>query len=181
MTRAIMTTAMAEQTCPKCGKQYYGIGCPYCDYPPVPPDPSLAQRTLIIGGAMLGVGLYVISRYFLISSSHRFEILAAGLLFTVAGFHCMAATRLYKEDGRLSALMGGLMLSGFAYLGLFAAFADGRVRGGIPFIPDSWNQHFGKFLFGVGGFGMAVWSLFAFYRAIKPKTKTDVTHTDDTH
>ena len=24
---------MALMTCPKCGKQYYGVGCPVCDYP----------------------------------------------------------------------------------------------------------------------------------------------------
>jgi hypothetical protein len=162
---------MAELICPKCGIKYYGVGCPTCDYPPVPPDKGLAQDTVLFGFIFLAMGLFIASIHFF---EHSFPFIAviAGLTFALAGFQVLAVPRLYKQDSRLSASVFGLLLAGMAYLCLFAAFSKGRVSGGIPFIlPDKWNQRFGHFVFGVIGCGIASWSLWLFYRVIKPPPK----------
>jgi len=161
---------MAELTCPKCGMKYYGIGCPNCDYPPVPPDKGLAQRSVIFGIIFIVWGLCIASRYFF-DRTFPFVGVVGGLIFALAGFQVIAAGRLYKVDTRPSALVCALLIGGMGYLCLFAAFSKGRVSGGIPFIPDSWNQHFGKFVFGAIGCALACWSLWLFFRFIKPPCK----------
>src|ERR1035441_9908385 len=54
---------MAEMTCPKCGKQYYGVGCTYCDYPPVPPGKQAARTSLLMGFVLLALGIYIAMRF----------------------------------------------------------------------------------------------------------------------
>src|SRR5437762_3024353 len=105
---------MAEMTCPKCGKPYCGVGCPYCDYPPVPPDKGLAKQRLSGGLIAILAGLYPIAIYFLEPKSHRLEILGVGLAFEFAGIQLVSVQRFYDENGRASALVSGLFLASFA-------------------------------------------------------------------
>ena len=162
---------MAELTCPKCGMKYYGMGCPNCDYPPVPPDKGLDRRNMLFSIGFLGFGLFIASLHFF-DRSFPFVGIIAGLILALAGLQAAAAGRLYKVESRVSALVCGLLLSGMAYLCLFVAFSKGRISGGIPLIlPDKWNQRLGHFLFGACGFGIACWSLWMFYRVVIPPPK----------
>jgi hypothetical protein len=58
-----------------------------------------------------------------------------------------------------------------ASLGFFAAFGPGEVEGGIPLLPEAWNQGLGRIAFGGGACFVAVYGLWWFYRAAKPCKK----------
>jgi hypothetical protein len=58
-----------------------------------------------------------------------------------------------------------------ASIGFFAAFAAGEVEGGIPFVPAAWNQAIGRIAFGSGACLTAAFSIWLFYRALKPCKK----------
>src|SRR6476659_2514849 len=141
---------MAEMTCPKCGTKYFGIGCPDCDYPPVPPDPNEAKRQLLFGIIIAAVGLWIVIQYFRIAVAHDLPVLAAGIIFSLVGIHLMAVPRLYRADSRLCALMGVFIAATFCWLACMMIISDKPFQSGIPFIPDSWNQNFAKTLVGIG-------------------------------
>ncbi len=162
---------MAELTCPKCSKQYYGIGCPYCDFPPVPPDPAAAQRRLLFGLVFIVIGLFVVALYFLDSTSHWSAVLAAGFVFGLAGIHMVSLQRFYDENGRASALVGGLLLVSFSYLCFIGAFSDRAHWTSVPFLPDTWSHALARTISGLFGAMLAAFSLRSFYLVIRPKTK----------
>lgn len=161
---------MAEITCPKCGKQYCGIGCPYCDYPPVPPDKRAAQTSLVMGFVVLLVGLYVAARFILDKSWHRLIVLDAGVVFALGGLQLLGVQLLYNAKGRISTLVGGLILAAFAYLCFYGAFSpDAHWSGGVPFIPQSWNQMLARTMSGLFGVMCTAFSLRSFYLLVNPK------------
>ncbi len=155
------------QTCSKCGKQFYGVGCPECDYPPSPEDPGRNKRNWIFGilfmASGIGVTVAVLTRP---HSEPTWPVVVAGLLFVLAGL-----TLVTNIKGRPAALLGCLIMAGLASLGFFAAFGPGDVGGGIPFLPSAWNQRLGRIAFGAGACLTAVCALLAFYQAVKPDKK----------
>jgi drug/metabolite transporter (DMT)-like permease len=159
---------MAELTCPKCGLKYYGVGCPNCDYPPVPPDPNEPKRNLFFGLMFATVGVAIIAQYFHVTQAHNLPVLAAGLIFALVGIHLTAVQRLYKPDSRASAFMGVLVTAAMCWLSLLIIFSDKPFEGGIPFIPDSWNQTFAKTLVGIGALILAAFTLRGIHLIIKP-------------
>ena len=163
---------MAEMTCSKCGKQYYGIGCPYCDYPPVPPDQRAAQISLLMGFVLLAVGIFIAARFIFDKSWHRLVVLDAGVAFALGGLQLVGVQLLYNEKGRISTLVGGLFLAAFSYLCLYGAFSpDAHWSGGIPFIPQSWNQMLARTISGLFGVMCVAFSLRSFYLLAKLKVK----------
>jgi len=90
----------------------------------------------------------------------------AGLIFLLGG---VGAVRGVK--GRMASALGGLICAGMASLGVFAACGRGEVEGGIPFLPASWNQGFGRIAFGGGACLTAAFGLWLFYVTVKPCKK----------
>jgi hypothetical protein len=162
---------MAEMTCPKCGKQYYGIGCPYCDYPPVPPNKALARRRFLFGLVFIAIGLCIVVSYFLDPKSHWSAYLAAGIVFSLGGIHMVLVQRLYDENSRASALAGGLLLALFSYLSFVGAFSARAHWTTFPLIPPEWSHGLARTLSGFFGLLMAAFALRSFYLVIKPKGK----------
>ena len=161
---------MAEMTCPKCGKQYYGIGCPYCDYPPVPPDKRAAQISLLMGFVLLAVGIYITVRFIFDRSWDRLPMLDAGVLFILGGLQLVGVQLLYNEKGRISTLVGGLILAAFSYLCFYGAFSQSvHWSALIPFLPQSWNQKLARTISGLGGVMCVAFSLRSFYLLVKTK------------
>src|SRR5439155_611011 len=102
---------MALMKCSKCGKQFYGVGCPDCDYPVRPPDVSEAQRRPVIGFLCLAVGVFIFFIKRTRFSAEWTQPVVAGM-FALAGVQLIIAIK-----GRVSALMGALICSGFSALG----------------------------------------------------------------
>lgn len=160
---------MAEMTCPKCGKQYYGVGCPYCDFPPVAPDKSTARPRFLLGLVCIVIGLYVGARFFFDPAWRWSAVLAAGFVFGLAGIHMVCLERFYDEKGRASALVGGLLLVSFAYLCFIGAFSDRAHWTSLPLLPDTWSHALARTISGLWGVTLAAFSLRSFYLVIKPK------------
>jgi hypothetical protein len=154
---------MALKTCSKCGKQYFGAGCPDCDYPPTVPDVSEARRRRLVGSGLLAVGIYCLAAFLV---ERNVALLAVALIFALAGVQLVAGMK-----GRVSALMGGLVCAGFSVLGFLAAFGHGPIEGGIPFLPHAWNQKIGKFVFGGGACISAMMAIYFLRQSLKPKSK----------
>ena len=165
--RLTRIATMALMTCPKCGKQFYGVGCPDCDYPARLPDASEARRRQLFGIALLAASVFVAIRFFIESLpfSTRLLLLVVTAIFGLAGVQLVTGVK-----GRASAFMGGLVCLGLSVLGFVAAFS-GRVSGGIPFIPDAWNQTGGKLAFGLGACITAAMSFYFLRQALKPSIK----------
>lgn len=75
---------------------------------------------------------------------------------------------------RLSAFLGGiicLVLAGFAF---YAAFGEGEVAGGVPFIPNSVNRFIGMALFAFGGVLSFLFGVLAFYDVFTLKKETNI-------
>ena len=96
-------------------------------------------------------------------SSERVQVLIAGSMFVVAGLLILTQVR-----GRIRTLMVGVVCVGMSALGVFTTFSKGALEGGIPFIPASWNQAFGRGLFGFGALLTAAIALWCFSRVAKP-------------
>ena len=159
-------------TCQKCGKKYYGIGCPYCDYPPVPPDKRAAQISLVMGFVLLVVGIYIATRFVFDKTWHQWPVLDAGVAFALGGLQLVGVQLLYDENGRASAMVGGLILAAFSLLCFYGAFSqDAHWSSLIPFIPESWDQMLARTLSGLFGVMCVVFLLRSFYLAVKPKYK----------
>jgi hypothetical protein len=155
------------QTCAKCGKQYYGVGCPDCDYPPTAPDPGQDKRNWVLGVVFMAAGVSIGVRVLAWPQKlPSWPGLVAGVLFFLAGMQIIA-----KLKGRLGTALGGVICAGLASLGFFAAFGPGPVEGGIPLLPAAWNQALGKTAFGGGACLVAALAVWCFYRAAKPGKK----------
>jgi hypothetical protein len=164
---------MAEMTCPKCGKQYYGVGCPYCDYPPVPPDKQAARTSLLMGFVLLALGIYIAMRFVFDRTWRGLPVLDAGVLFALGGFQLVGVQLLYNEKGRISTLVGGLILAAFAYLCFYGAFSQDAHWSSIPFIPQSWSQMLARTISGLIGVMCVAFTLRSLYLLVKPKHKND--------
>jgi predicted benzoate:H+ symporter BenE len=103
------------------------------------------------------------ARFFFDPASHWSAVLAAGFAFVLAGIHMVSLQHLYDENGRSSALMGGLFLLSFAYLCFIGAFSDRAVWSSMPFVARPISGLFGVLC--------AAFSLRSFYLVIKPKGK----------
>lgn len=151
------------QTCAKCGVQFYGAGCPECDYPPIPAAPRERKRTRRWGCAFMGAGLGVILvRILCPDENPLWPVVVAGLLFLLTGWAIVV-----EPKGRLASALGGVICAGLACLGFYAALAPGEIGGGIPLLPEAWNQVMGRMAFGGGACLTTAFSLWLFYRAWK--------------
>jgi len=91
------------------------------------------------------------------------------LVFVVAGIFTLAGLQILTgAKGRLGALMGTAIAAGLSLMMFVAAFGPGKVRGGLPFLPDSWNQHLGRFAFGAFGVLAGFMALYWLWQAMKP-------------
>jgi hypothetical protein len=158
---------MALMTCSKCGKHFYGVGCPDCDYSASPADVSEGRRRPLIGALFLAVGIFI---FFIKRTQFHTEWIQSvvGGMFALVGVQLIIAIK-----GRVSALMGALICSGFSALGFYAAFGHGPIEGGIPFIPDVWNQKIGRILFGGAACLTALMAIYFLRQAWKPSPKHD--------
>ena len=155
---------MALTTCPKCGEQFYGAGCPECDYPA--PTISLGvQKWQRLWGllSMAAGGSVMFKTLTSVPTPKRVQALIAGSVFVVAGLLI-----LMKAQGRIKALMVAVVCVGMSALGVFTTVSTDALEGGIPFIPAAWNQAFGRGLFGFGALLAAAIALWCLYRAAKP-------------
>jgi hypothetical protein len=155
---------MALMICSKCGKQFYGIGCPECDFPApaISRGPQKWQR--LWGLLFMAAGVAVLFKALaIVPASERVQVLIAGSVFVVGGLIILT-----NAQGRIKALMVGVVCVGMSVLGVFTASSSGPLEGGIPLIPASWNQAFGRGLFGFGALLTAAIATWCFWRAVKP-------------
>jgi hypothetical protein len=75
------------------------------------------------------------------------------------------------NQSRLSALAGGLICAGLSGIGFWIVFTHKHLGGGLPFIPETWNQALGRVFVGVCACVTAFFALCAFYEAFKPRKK----------
>jgi hypothetical protein len=92
----------------------------------------------------------------------RWEMLMAASVFGLVGWQLVFAV-----TGRLSHMLAGFACVGFSALGLFAVFTRDKLGGGIPFLPESWNQAFGRGLFGFGALVTGALAFYFFRRALR--------------
>jgi hypothetical protein len=161
----------AEKTCATCGKPYYGVGCPSCDYPPVPPDKNLAKQRLSGGLIAILAGLYPIGLYFFQPKSHQLVILVVGLAFVSAGIQLVSVQRFYDENGWASVLVSCLFLASFAFVCFYGAFSPRAHWSGPPLVPNPLSQLMARTGSGFIGFAFSAWLLKVLYLAIKSKGK----------
>lgn len=113
----------------------------------------------------MGLGLFIASLPWIgkkIPPSHLWIVFAASGVFFIAGLQIS-----FQFKGRASDFIGGLLFACFSAIGFFVAFTDEPLRGGIPFIPASWNQTFGHGLFGFGAVLTGAAAIYAFRRALR--------------
>jgi len=152
------------RTCTKCGKQFYGAGCPECDFPPQPADAGPRKADRIWGLLFMAVGVSVA-----VEVLARPQALPPWLGFVAGGIFFLGGLGTVPGvKGRLASTLGGMVCAGMASLGFFAAFGPGEVEGGVPFLPESWNQGLGRIACGGGACFAAAYCLWLFYRAVKP-------------
>jgi hypothetical protein len=162
---------MAEMTCAKCGKRYYGVGCPHCDYPPVPPDKGLAKQRLSGGLIAILAGVYPIALYFFDPKTHRVEVLGVGLMFVLAGIQLVSVQRFYDENGWASLLVSCLFLASFGFMCFWGAFSPSAHWTGPPFLPNPLAQLVGRTGSGFFGVAFSAWLFKILYLAVKSKGK----------
>ena len=76
----------------------------------------------------------------------RLQLLIVAIAFALVG---MGSIRGLKN--KAATRVGGLICLGLSALGFFTAFGSGSLSGGIPLIPEAWNQILGRTMFGIGG------------------------------
>jgi hypothetical protein len=89
-------------------------------------------------------------------------MVVCGVAFSLAGLQVLTGAK-----GRSSSLIAGTIFALLSVLGLYAAFSDQRIGGGIPFIPDAWNQAFGHGLFGLGAVFTAAAAVYCYIKAAR--------------
>jgi hypothetical protein len=73
-------------------------------------------------------------------------------LFPLYGLWMVIASLFHLDSGgAMSWLVAAVGAAGFAVFVIWIAFTKKNFRGGIPFIPEAWNQNFIRGLFIVGG------------------------------
>lgn len=160
---------MPLTTCPKCSTQYYGVGCPHCDYPPAAADVSETRRRRVAGALSLVVGVFISAGFFV----KRTEPTPGWVLLVAAGIFALAGVQLVTGvKGRISSLMGGALCAGFSVLGFYVAFNPGPITGGIPLLSPALNQTIGKIMFGAGACITGLMALYFLRQAWKPNGKT---------
>lgn len=159
---------MALLTCAKCGKQFYGTGCPDCDFPASGSIDGGARRHPLLGAVFLAAGGWAWFNFHTAGMpfARRWHLLVVAAIFLLAGVGLIT-----NAKGRAAALMGGLLCAGLSSLGFFAAFGPGELEGGIWFIPAAWNQLLGRIVFGLGACLCAAMAFWGFYRTVKPGKK----------
>jgi hypothetical protein len=156
------------RTCAKCGKQFYGVGCPECDFPPQPENPTERKRQWRWGLVFVatGIGVAILALACPQEDLPSWPAFVAGVVFFLTGMVMVTEVK-----GRLNSALGGVVCAGMASLGFFAAFGAVRTEGGIPFLPAAWNQGLGRIAFGVGACITAAFGLWFFHRMVKPCKK----------
>ena len=158
---------MALQTCPKCGKQFYGVSCPDCDLPASTPDIGKIRQQQFIAFILLAALIFFAARLFIENSSFRFPVLVGVFVLVLVG-------RILASDvkGRPYAVVVGLLLAVLSCGFFYGTFSQSHQwSGGVPFLPASWNDKIGRVLsafFACLCTGMALCS---FYQAVKPRAK----------
>ena len=137
---------MSLQTCPKCGKHFYGVACPDCDYPhPAPTADQLRAQRLV---------------------QSRPYAIGVGLLFAVMSCACFRAiyTTYFDWHGHWT-----------GEIPFVSAWSDNHPKSwdealfGL-FVPW-WLKDTGILLVGFFACGSTCLSLACFYQAIKPRAK----------
>lgn len=72
---------------------------------------------------------------------------------------------------RFSTLVAGIICAGLSALGFYIAITGKRLGGGIPFIPDAWNQIVGRVFIGFGACITALMAVFALRQALRSNRK----------
>jgi hypothetical protein len=156
------------RTCTRCGKQFYGIDCPDCDFPPTPVDPREKKRERLWGFVFIGTGIGVAILALACPQEDlpSWPAFVAGVVFLLGGLGIVNEVK-----GCKASALGGIVCAGMASLGFYAAFGRGEVEGGIPLLPAAWNQWLGRIVFGAGACFTAALGLWLCYRAVKPCQK----------
>ena len=162
---------MDAQTCPKCGKQFYGVGCPDCDFPASPPDMSKIRRQQFTAFALLTALLIILVRLFIQNPSFRLPILVG-----VFGLVLLGRMLASEVRGRAYALAVGLLCAGLSSGFLYCTFSgiahwSAPALFGISFVPWWWNEHTTRVLTGFFACLCAAWSLWCFYRVVRPRKR----------
>ena len=162
---------MDAQTCPKCGKQFYRVGCPDCDFPASPPDMGKIRRQQFTAFALLAALLIVLVRLFIQNPSFRLPILVGVFGLVLLGWMLASDAR-----GRAYALAVGLLCAGLSPGFFYCTFSEVAHRSaptlfGISFVPWWWNDTTTRWLTGFFGCLCAAWSLWCFYQVIRPRKR----------
>jgi hypothetical protein len=73
------------------------------------------------------------------------------------------------QQSRARAVVGGVICAGLAGIGCYIVITQKQLEGGLPFIPETWNQIVGRTLIGAGAFLTALLAACAFRQAFKPR------------
>ncbi len=71
----------------------------------------------------------------------------------------------HRNRSIVAAVVAGLVCCGLAATAIFIVVSGGRLTGGLPLLPDAWNQVLGRALFAVGALCTASMGVYAFYDA----------------
>ncbi len=142
------------------------------------------------GGTLIGVlcvvmSLPLLAAFWLIPPSSkdypkRWLILMFGVTTFIIGFQFLKElfkTKISRElNALINSLAGTVVFSTFAFVLIAGATSFGEeIRGGIPFLPDSLNNAFGRALFGLFGLLFclgAIFFLFSFFKNLKTYLRT---------
>ena len=73
--------------------------------------------------------------------------------------------------GRFSTLAAGMICAGLSAVGFYIGITGQHLEGGIPFIPDAWNQTVGRAFIGSGACLTALMAVVALRQAFAPNRK----------
>ena len=160
---------MDAQTCPKCSKQFYGVGCPDCDFPASPPDMSKIRRQQFTAFALLAALLIIFFRFFIHNPSFRLPILVGVFGLVLLGWMLASDVR-----GRAYALAVGLLCAGLSPGFFYCTCTESAhwyapTLFGFSFLPWWWNDTTTRCLTGFFGCLCAAWSLWCFYQFIRSR------------
>jgi len=162
---------MDAPTCPKCGKEFYGVACPNCNFPARQPDTGEIRRQQFMAFALLASLLVILVRLFIRDPSFRLSIL-------VGVFGLVLLGRLLASDtnGRAYALGVGSLCAALSLGFFYCTFSKlahwlAPTLFGISFLPWWWNETSTKCLTGFFGCLCAIWSLSCYYRVARPRKR----------
>lgn len=79
-----------------------------------------------------------------------------------------------QQYGRISAGVAAILCLLLSALGIAIAVGGGRLEGGIPLIPDEWNQTIGRIIFGAGAILTGGLAVLAIRDAIQPAPPPEI-------